>query len=400
MLAPRFPVYFKLTLRVRNMELILNDDGEIFGAVTIPNLCLQLRLRDPSFSVRVLVPQIHVLDIAAKMSSNHRSIVSFSGEDGGENAVEVSYKRYDDQFKMRLLKKIVYDEYHMPPPRDEHPPLIPERGYQDLLRVRVCTIKATWVPTFLRKLFRVYDGFFWEGDEMCMREPNALEVSRKLPTKRMEIAVSNVQLLFPDFREQGICLDATNGSLEDETQPETVFKLKSLEMFRDPYLPPHRCDPDTNDPDNYKHFRHRVHVGLQGAMLELRYLVPTAYFQRRPAGVHVRHHPSDKVWEHFTVVEHCDAHIMIDQDVYPHHHPAVSVPPHPDSEPGPSSTPFSTEESMQLLYPHKKVSVQIERLQGDITQVRSVLLTPHPPPHPHSSLFQSQYCLTDCSCSQ
>jgi hypothetical protein len=192
----------------RLFEVLLNRNGDLFGLVSLPDFLLQVRLRDPSIGVRVALHSISIVNLSAPSNSAYRTILSVEGEstkdeskpkgeegeantgkeDGSrKHAIEVSYKRYDDSFKLQLTRQILRKEYFLPPPPPFARRLIPLRGFHHLIRLKVADVKLNYVSSFLRNFFIIYDGFFWEGEELTLKNPNPLPPSTFKPIKRMEV---------------------------------------------------------------------------------------------------------------------------------------------------------------------------------------------------------------------
>ena len=111
------------------------------------------------------------------------------GEEERRHAIEVSYKRYDDSFKLQLTRQMLRKEYFLPPPPPFARRLIPPRGYHHLIRMKVSDVKLNYVSSFLRNFFVIYDGFFWEGEELTLKAPRPLPPSTFKPIKRMEVSL-------------------------------------------------------------------------------------------------------------------------------------------------------------------------------------------------------------------
>ena len=329
----------------------------------ILNMLGQIRLRDPAIGIRVGLKSIRVTDLDAGPGSLYQEIISLKkktkkkeaeGEEErkdekikdkkkddfrerfgwqqkrptqervrigrgrkqmekeptysfskANNAIEVSYKRYDDAFKLQLMRQIAQNEHFIPPPPLRCKKLIPERGFHHLLRVRVTDLSIVYVASFLRKFFWLYDGFFWEGEEMTLKAPDPLPPSLFEPIKRMEVGLYGVKICIPDMREIAK-IDKSGGGyksqdgmerLKEGIYPEVVIGLGSVEIFREMYLPSHRASPHTTDPKHYKDLRQKMSVSL--TKLSLRLMIPSPlYFQhRRPLGKKYRRSESVELWE-------------------------------------------------------------------------------------------------------
>ena len=233
-----------------------------------------------------------------------------------------------------------------------------------------------YVSEFLRNFFEIYDGFFWEGEEMCQVKPAPTRESHFFPIKRMELALYGVRVCLPDNREinpdtdryksrEGIGAGRQIGMSVDVLKPEIVVHLDGFEMFSDVYLPPHRASPLTIKFENKKHLRETKSISLSNLVVHLRFPQPTSIPFRRPLGQLFRKRSSHRLWESVPLIGRCDARIYIDADFFPEEQPLLPL---QNRYPGvrrgvggggEEGVPLLDEESVARLidhlFPHKKV---------------------------------------------